>query len=83
MVQVVVQMREVAMATTKRFDVGDRVRTSREFGDLAQGMLGTIRIVFFDAELYSVQFDRLAAPRIVHHVELELERLDERSANAD
>jgi hypothetical protein len=69
--------------TQQRFQVGDRVRTIRATTDVAQNVVGTVRIVFFDADLYSVQCDGLRGFRIIRHIDLEQEQPDQRAVNTE
>jgi len=69
--------REAVMGKQQRFEVGDRVRTIRPTTGVEQNVVGTVQIVFLDADLYSIRFDGLRGFRIVHHLELEVAPQDQ------
>ena len=71
------------MEKQQRFAVGERVRTIQATTTVPRNVLGTVQIVFFDADLYSVCFDGLDGFYLVHHVELAQEELEQHTFTAD
>src|SRR5215212_9171230 len=78
-----VHWRKKTMDKHQRFTDGDRVRTIRATTTVTQNVVGTVQIVFFKADLYSVRFDGLPGFHIMHHIELEREQLAERTPNVN
>ena len=63
--------------TIQGFQVGARVR-ARTSGFVPQGTLGTIQQILYSVpDMYYVQFDGLAQPRLMHA--RDLERIDDAS----
>ena len=60
------------MQQVQRFQVGDRVRTTRTDRSSTPDIQGTIERVFAVTDLYEVRFDNRSWRRVVYHSDLEL-----------
>ena len=63
------------MPNIKHFQIGDRVRITKDVGGLARGAQGTVEYAYLIINICDVRFDHDGVRRIVHH--RDLARVDE------